>query len=59
MIEKAGGCVMMNAPIDRILTDSRRRVTGVRVGDVEIQSSIVISDAGTKFKSLNSLFLTI
>ena len=50
---------MMKAPIDRILTDSRRRVTGVRVGDVEIQSSIVISDAGTKFKSLNSLFLTI
>jgi hypothetical protein len=37
---------MMNAPIKQILTDNRRRVTGVRVGEVEIQSSIVISDAG-------------
>ena len=51
VIEKAGGCVMVNAPIRQILTDSSgRRVTGVRVEkegmSVDIQAPIVISDAG-------------
>ena len=49
VIEKAGGCVMVNAPIRQILT-SGRRVTGVRVEkegmSVDIQAPIVISDAG-------------
>ena len=50
VIEKNGGSVMMNAPITQILTDSRRRVTGVRVGkdghSVDIHAPVVISDAG-------------
>ena len=32
--------------LSSVITDNRRRATGVRVGEVEIQSSIVISDAG-------------
>jgi all-trans-retinol 13,14-reductase len=50
VIERAGGRVLMKAPVSQILTEDGR-VTGVRVGNkessaVDIFAPIVISDAG-------------
>jgi all-trans-retinol 13,14-reductase len=50
VIERAGGRVLMKAPVSQILTEDGR-VTGVRVGNkessaVDIYAPIVISDAG-------------
>jgi all-trans-retinol 13,14-reductase len=50
VIERAGGRVLMKAPVSQILTENGR-VTGVRVGNkessaVDIFAPIVISDAG-------------
>ncbi|KAI8783298.1 all-trans-retinol 13,14-reductase isoform X2 [Biomphalaria glabrata] len=55
-IEKAGGKVLVQAPVTKILCDSSGRVNGVQVGknDCEIHASYIISDAGAvnTFKTL-------
>ncbi|KAH9515074.1 hypothetical protein Btru_019113 [Bulinus truncatus] len=55
-IEKAGGKVMMQAPVTSILCDNNGRVIGVRVGNnqCEIYAKYIISDAGVMntFKTL-------
>ena len=46
IIERAGGCVVVNAEVDSVLVESGR-VTGVRMADGnEIHATVVISDAG-------------
>ena len=50
IIERAGGQVMMKAPVTEILTE-QGKVVGVRIGkkggkSVDIHAPIVISDAG-------------
>ncbi|XP_078690804.1 all-trans-retinol 13,14-reductase-like [Branchiostoma floridae x Branchiostoma belcheri] len=50
VIEKAGGAVLVRAPVTQILIDSSGAACGVRVhkssGDIDIHAPIVISDAG-------------
>ncbi|XP_041350180.1 all-trans-retinol 13,14-reductase-like [Gigantopelta aegis] len=57
-IERYGGRVLIQAPVTKILTNEKGRVTGVRVhkssGDVDVLAKMVISDAGAinTFKKL-------
>lgn len=50
VIEKAGGRVLVRAPVSEILIDSDGAACGVRVarttGDVDIHAPLIISDAG-------------
>ncbi|XP_071497247.1 all-trans-retinol 13,14-reductase-like [Diadema antillarum] len=50
VIEKAGGRVLVRAPVSQILIDSDGAACGVRVtkatGDVDIHAPLIISDAG-------------
>ncbi|XP_070565714.1 all-trans-retinol 13,14-reductase-like [Ptychodera flava] len=49
-IEKAGGKVLVRAPVTQILLDKEGKANGVRVhkssGDVDVHAPMVISDAG-------------
>ncbi|CAH1238000.1 RETSAT [Branchiostoma lanceolatum] len=50
VIERAGGAVLVNAPVNQILIDSDGKAFGVRVrkssGDVDIHAPVVVSAAG-------------
>ncbi|XP_066301934.1 all-trans-retinol 13,14-reductase-like [Branchiostoma lanceolatum] len=50
VIERAGGAVLVNAPVNQILIDSDGKAFGVRVhkssGDVDIHATVVVSAAG-------------